>query len=142
MTNKGTFLVPVVETNDELELIPEKIVDDDSEEGNFVENGDKLDTELEYIVVFVLEISDKMEIISWIEAEESNFVADKSRLDDTPGNTFVPILELELITEKIVDRESEEGNSVVDGAELDTELENIVVFVLEISDKIEIFFLD
>ena len=126
-----------------MELIPEKIVDGDSEKGNFVVDGAKLDTELENIVVFVLEIGDKVGIFSWIDAEDSRFSVDVSRLDDHSGNVFVPVLitdsELEFIPENIVDGESVEGNFVVNGAKLDTKLENSVVSVLKIGDEVEMF---
>ena len=139
----GDVFVPEVETGDELELIPERIVDRESERGNFVVDGAKLDVELENWMVFVLETGDKVEVISGIDAEESSFVVDVSRLDDKSGDVFVSEVEtddeLELIPERIVDRESERSNFVVDGAKLDVELENwmVFVFVLETGDNVD-----
>ena len=141
----GNAFVPEEETSDELELIPEEIVDVESEKDNFVVDGAQLEAELEKIVVFVSETGDDVRIFSGIDAEESSFV-DGSRLDDKSGDVFVPEVEtddeLELIPERIVDVEPERGNFVVDGAELDAELENCIVFVLETGDNVDSDFWD
>ena len=85
----GTVFVSEVETNDELELIPEEIVDVESEKDIFVVDGAQLEAELEKIVVFMSETDDDVRIFSGIDAEESSFVGNVSRLDDKSGDVFV-----------------------------------------------------
>ena len=116
-----------------------KIVDRESEEGNFVVDGAKLDTELENIVVSVLETSDEVEIFSWIDTEENSFVFDVSTPDDQSGNVSSLVIEtdkeLEFFPEKIVPM-SERGNFVVNGTKCNAEVENIVIFVLDSGNRV------